>query len=271
MSARRPSPLTSVADGLEHAGRTFLLLVLALAHAALPRRPLRALGRLVEQLHVQLVKSLLVVSVVGAFMGMILALQSGEALRRYGAEGQLPSIVAASMAREMGPFVTAIILAATVGAAIAAELGTMRVSEEIDALELMNIDPVPFLVTPRIVALGIAAVLLTVLVDVVGVVGGALVAHAHFGISVPEFLTASRDALSEPRMLGVLSKDLYSGLVKALVFGLMVGGLACSAGLRAEGGALGVGRAVRSSVVASVVLTLVVGYVITWVFWVVLA
>jgi phospholipid/cholesterol/gamma-HCH transport system permease protein len=272
VSARgRPGILTRVADGLEHTGYTAVLLVAGLAKGCVPLRPLRTLGRLVEQLHVQLVKSILVVSVVGAFMGMILALQTGEELRRYGAEGQLASIVAGSMAREMGPFITAIILAATVGAATAAELGTMRVSEEIDALELMNIDPVRFLVTPRIQALGLSAVLLTVLVNVIGIAGGAVVANAQFGIRYLDFFEGARNALAAPWLLGVLSKDLYSGLTKSLVFGLMIGALACAAGLKASGGALGVGRAVRGSVVASVVATLVVGYVITWMFWVAMA
>jgi phospholipid/cholesterol/gamma-HCH transport system permease protein len=263
--------MTRVADGFDHAGYTVLLLTLGLAKGCVPRQPVRALGRLVEQLHIQLVKSMLVVLIVGAFMGMILALQTGEELKRFGAEGQLAGIVAASMAREMGPFITAIILAATVGAAIAAELGTMRVSEEIDALELMNIDPVSFLVSPRIHALAVSAVLLTVVVNVIGVCGGAVVANAQYGISYFDFFEGARDALAGPWLLGVLSKDVYSGLTKALIFGLMVGSLSCAAGLRARGGALGVGRAVRGSVVASVVATLVVGYIITWFFWVLIA
>ena len=271
MSAARDRPtLTAISDAVEHGGYTLVLLADALVRGTFPPRPARALGRLVEQLHVQLVKSLPVVAVVGIFMGMILALQTGEELRRYGAESGLPAIVAASMAREMGPFITAIILAATVGAAIAAELGTMRVSEEIDALELMNIDPVTFLVSPRIQALGISAALLTVLVDVIGVFGGAVVANAQYGIPYDDFFVGARDALSGNWLFGVLSKDVYSGLVKAFVFGLMIAALACAAGLRASGGALGVGRAVRQSVVAAVVSSLIVGYVLTWIFWVVL-
>ncbi len=261
---------SGLGSGCEHAGHTALLLADSIVRGFVPRQPLRALRRFIDQLYSQLVKSLLVVIIVGAFMGMILALQTGEELRNYGAEEQLAAIVAASMAREMGPFITAIILAATVGAAIAAELGTMRVSEEIDALELMNIDPVTFLVSPRILALGVSAVLLTVLVNVIGVLGGGVVAQAQFGIPLADFLEGARASLSEPVIFGSLSKDLYSGLVKSLVFGLMIGALACASGLRAHGGALGVGRAVRQSVVASVVITLIVGYLITWVFWVLL-
>lgn len=272
MSAHaRRGALTMAADGCEFAGRTALLLVVSIVKGFLPRRPIRAIGRLFEQLYVQLVKSLLVVSVVGTFMGMILVLQTGEELRAFGAENRLPYIVAGAMTREMGPFITAIILAATVGAAIAAELGTMRVSEEIDALELMNIDPVRFLVSPRILALGIAAVLLTVHVNVIGIAGGAVVANAQYGISFEDFFDGAREALAGPWLLGVLSKHLYAGLVKSLVLGLIIGALSCAAGLGAEGGALGVGRAVRSSVVASVVASLVVGYILTWFFWIVIS
>ena len=185
----------ALADSTEHAGFMLVLLLQSVVRGFTPRHPVRAFGRLVEQMHVQMVKSLGVVSVVAVFTGMILSLQTGETLHRYGAADQLPGIVGASMAREMGPFVTAIILAATVGSAIAAELGTMRVSEEIDALELMNIDPVGFLVSPRVIALGVTAVLLTLLVDVIGVVGGAVVAQAQFGTPMSTFFDGARAVL----------------------------------------------------------------------------
>lgn len=258
---------TAMADATDHTGFMLTLMLQSVVRGVTPRHPIRAFGRLVEQMYVQMVKSLGVVSVVAIFTGMILSLQTGETLHRYGASEQLPGIVGATMAREMGPFITAIILAATVGSAIAAELGTMRVSEEIDALELMNIDPVGFLVSPRVIALAITAVLLTLLVDVIGVVGGAVVAAAQFGTSVSSFLDGARAVLADETMLGGVSKDIFSGLVKSFVFGLFIAALSCAAGLRAHGGALGVGRAVRQSVIASVVTTLVVGYVITWMFW----
>ncbi len=259
--------LTQVADAVEQGGYALVITGRALVVALMPRHPGRELGRLMEQLYSQVVKSIPVVVIVGLFMGMILALQTGEELSRFDAENQLGAIVGATLAREMGPFITAIILAATVGAAIAAELGTMRVSEEIDALELMNIDPVRFLVAPRVIALGFAAVLLTILVNVVGILGGALVANAQFGTPVADFIEQARRVFEGNQLVGVLSKDIYSGLVKAYVFGLQIAGLSCAAGLRASGGALGVGRAVRNCVVAAVVMTLIVGYIITWVFW----
>lgn len=264
---RTRGPLTVLADGVEQAGYMLVLLTQAASRLAPTSRPGRAWKRFVEQLYNQIVKSIVVVTIVGVFTGMVLALQIGEELRRFGGEGFLGKVVAASLTREMGPFITAIILAATAGGAIAAELGTMRVSEEVDALELMNIDPVAFLVTPRILSASIAAVLLTVLVDVVGIVGGSVVAHSHYGVRYSDYLSAARETLVSEQLAWLLPKDLYSGLVKAWVFGLVIGSVSCGAGLKASGGALGVGKAVRTAVVSSVVIVLIVGYVLTWFFW----
>jgi len=237
------------------------------ARFATNRHPGRMFRRLVDQLYVHSVKSLLVVTIVGLFSGMVLALQTGAELRGFGAEHQLPKIIAGSMAREMGPFITSIILAATAGAAIAAELGTMKVSEEIDALELMNVDPVSFLVSPRVVSMGLSCLLLTVWVVFVGICGGAIVAHSQSGMLYLDFFKGAQETLAGDLLFGLLPKALYSGLVKAWFFGVIIGGLACASGLQASGGALGVGKAVRTAVTASVVVTLIVGYLLTWVFW----
>jgi phospholipid/cholesterol/gamma-HCH transport system permease protein len=127
---------------------------------------------------------------------------------------------------------------------------------------------VRFLVTPRIAALTLTALLLTAFVDGIGVAGGAVVANYHFGVRFADYFAAARETLSGATLLGVLPKDVYSGLTKACVFGLLIGALSCGSGLTAKGGALGVGRAVRTAVVASIVVILIVGYVLTWVFWV---
>ena len=261
------SPLTVLADGVEQAGYMLVLLGQAATRLAPGRSPRRAWRRFTDQLYTQMVKSLLVVAIVGVFTGMVLALQTGEELRRVGGESFLGRVVTGALCREMGPFITAMIIAATAGGAIAAELGTMRVSDEIDALELMNIDPIAFLVVPRIVALTFAAVLLTVFVDAVGIVGGALVAHSHYGIRYADYFTAARETMASESILWVLPKDIFSGVAKAWVFGLLIGALACGSGLTASGGALGVGKAVRTAVVASIVVVLIVGYVLTWIFW----
>lgn len=260
------TPAAVVADGVEQAGYMLVLLAQAAAGLVRPRLPRRMFARFMEQLYTQTIKSLVVVAVVGVFTGMVLALQIGEELRRYGQEEVLGKVVAATLTREMGPFITAIILAATVGGSIAAELGTMRVSDEIDALELMNIDPVRFLVTPRIAALTMTAVLLTAFVDGIGVIGGAVIANSHFGVRYTDYFYAAQETLSSADLLG-LPKDIYSGLAKACVFGLLIGALGCGSGLTAKGGALGVGKAVRTAVVASIVVILIVGYILTWIFF----
>lgn len=260
--------MSRLADIVDGAGYATLLLFQALGHAVFVRRPRQAFSRLVEQFYVQIVKSIGVVSLVAVFTGMILTLQLGQEISKYGgAGGEIGTVIAAVMAREMGPFITGVILAATVGSSIAAEIGTMRVSEEIDALEIMNIDPIRFLVMPRVLSLAFAGFLLTILVDLVGVLGGALVAHSLFRAPYSDYFDAARQVFNNDVMFGILPKDIYSGLVKGTAFGLVIGAISCSAGLRAFGGALGVGRAVRRAVVASVIMTLVVGYVITWIFW----
>ena len=269
MTPRRTSrgPLTVIADGVEQAGGMLVLLAQAGAQLGPPKHFGRAWKRFTEQLYTQIVKNLVVVGTVGVFTGLVLALQLGEELRHYGGEALLGKAVTATLCREMGPFITAIILAATAGGSIAAELGTMRVSEEIDALELMNIDPVSFLVTPRIVALVFAAVLLTVFVDCVGVLGGAVVASSHFGVRYHDYFSAARETLTSASIAWVLPKDIYTGLAKAAVFGVLIGALGCGSGLTARGGALGVGKAVRTAVVASVVTVLIVGYILTYFFY----
>lgn len=261
------SPAAVLADGVEQAGYMLVLLAQASGGLLRLRQPGRTFKRFTEQLYTQTVKSLVVVGVVGVFTGMVLALQIGEELRRFNQEEILGKVVAATLAREMGPFITGIILAATVGGAIAAELGTMRVSDEIDALELMNIDPVRFLVTPRIAAATLTAIVLTAFVDCIGVIGGAVVANSHFGVRYEDYFAAARETLSSATLLGFLPKDIYTGLIKACVFGVLIGALACGSGLTAKGGALGVGKAVRTAVVASIVIILVVGYVLTWIFF----
>lgn len=211
------------------------------------------------------VKALPVSAVVAFFAGMILALQTGIELRRYGQSELIGNIVALSMCREMGPFMTAVILAATVGSAIAAELGTMTVSEETTALDVMSIDVTDFLVLPRIAALTLACPLVAVFADLIGIVGGAAVATAHLGITQQSYWIAVRESLLDSTHL--LPKDVYVGLIKAIVFGCTIATVSCAAGLRAKGGALGVGRAVQSAVMGSIILIIVLGYVITWLFY----
>lgn len=215
--------------------------------------------------HAAGVKALPVSLVVALFAGMILALQTGIELRRLGQGDLIGSILALSMCREMGPFMTGIILAATVGSAIAAEVGTMKVSDEITALDVMSIDSANYIVLPRVAALTIMCPVVTVVTDLVGIAGGAVVSHFHLGISQSTYWLAVRESLTSND--SVMPKDVYVGLVKAIVFGMTIAVASCAAGLRATGGALGVGRAVQRAVMASIILIIVFGYTITWLFY----
>jgi phospholipid/cholesterol/gamma-HCH transport system permease protein len=232
-----------------------------------PKHAGREFRAMVLQMYDHGVKAIPVVTLVAVFTGMIVSLQSGIEIKAYGQENLVGRIVAASMFREMGPFITAIILTATAGSACAAEIGTMKVSEEIDALQMMSIDPVRYLVLPRVAALGLMCFALTVLTDCFGVLGGALIARGQLGVSYQAYFDGARLTLESDLVLGFLSKHVWSGLVKAFVFGVLIGVVGCAQGLRARGGALGVGRAVRRAVVASVVLVLVLGYYMTWAFY----
>jgi len=256
-----------VDETLLGAGYTLDVLWRTVRKVVNPRNPRREFQATVIQMYVHGVKAIPVMVLVAVFMGMIVALQTGIEIRNYGQEDLIGRIVAASMFREMGPFITAIVLTATAGSACAAEIGTMRVSEEIDALDMMAIDPVRFLVVPRVLALGLMCFALAILTDVCGVFGGALVARKQLEVSYQTYFDGARAALSGEWFLGFFSRDVYSGLAKAFVFGVLIGVVGCAQGLRTSGGALGVGQAVRRAVVASIVLTLVLGYYMTWFFY----
>ncbi|MFA5042849.1 MAG: ABC transporter permease [Kiritimatiellia bacterium] len=212
-----------------------------------------------QQLYITGIKSLGVISVVAMFTGMILALQTGLELRKFGQEVNIGVAVMVSMLREMGPFMTALILAASVGSAMAAELGTMTVSEEIAALEVMSIPPVRFLVMPRLAAMMIMTPLLTFYACMLGVAGGAIVGSTQLGVSVQAYI--------DNAIRWAENKDLYVGLFKSFVFGIMITAICCYEGFATTEGAVGVGRATRRSVVISFLSILVVGYIITRLFY----
>ena len=219
----------------------------------------RARRELVSQLYITGIKSLGVITVVAFFTGMILALQTGLELRRFGQEVNIGTAVTVVMVREMGPFMTGLIIAASVGSAIAAQLGTMTVSEEVAALEVMSINPNRFLVMPRLVALLIMMPILTVYTNLLGIVGGGIVGSTQLDISFPAYLdNATRFAEN---------KDLYVGLFKAVIFGGIISSVACFQGLSTTEGAVGVGRATRQTVIVSFLLMLIVGYIVTRLFY----
>ncbi|NJN14185.1 MAG: ABC transporter permease [Planctomycetes bacterium] len=208
-------------------------------------------------------KSLPVVMTVALFSGMILALQTGIQMAKLGQEQYIGVIVALTFAREFGPFMTCIVLVGTVVSAYAAELGTMTVSEETSALEVMSIEPIGFLAAPRIFALTVMTFLLTFCAVIIGLVGGAIVAHSQLGVAYDRFFDLALDSLSGREWLG-LPRDLYSGLLKATLTGYVIAAVGCAQGLRAQGGAMGVGTAVRRAVITSIVLILIISYDFTW-------
>ena len=193
-------------------------------------------------------------------IGVILGINSIAQLEKFGQESLMARGLAVAITREIGPLLVGIVLAARIGAAMAAELGTMKVSEEVMALETMAVEPVRFLVVPRLLALVIMTPFLTLMADVVGILGGASVGVGLFGrIALIEYydLTIS----------GLLNRDILTGLVKAGVFGTIIALVSCHEGLSVEGGAEGVGRATTRSVVNSIVLIIVSGGLFTVLFY----
>lgn len=243
---------------LRNAGRAVLMLMEATAYVPLAFSR-RSRQDVFYQLYVAGIKSLGVITVVAAFTGMILALQTGLELRRFGLQSNIGTAVTVTMLREMGPFMAALIIAASVGSAIAAQVGTMVVSEEVSALEIMSINPVRFIVMPRLVALAIMMPLLTVYTNILGVVGGAVVGATQLEVSMQAYFDNAR--------LYAENKDLYVGLLKAFVFGVVIATTACHQGFMASEGAVGVGQATRRTVIISFLTILVLGYMLTRVFY----
>jgi len=192
------------------------------------------------------VASLPLVFLTSLFTGMVLALQTAYQLQKISAELYIGALVALSMVRELGPVLTALVIAGRVGAAITAEMGTMRVTEQIDALQTLGADPIKYLAVPRLVALALMLPLLTIYADVIGILGGWLVGVYKLGIGSALYMNMTWDALR--------FKDVSTGLFKAFVFALIIATIACYEGFVTEGGAEGVGRSTTLSVVISFIL-----------------
>lgn len=205
------------------------------------------------------VQSLPVVLLTAIFTGMVLALQSWVAFHRFGAESMIATVVSLSMLRELGPVLVGLMVAGRVGASFAAELGTMRVSEQIEALWTLSTDPVRYLVIPRILAAMLMMPMLVMLADAIGMAGGYLVSVHALNQNPHSYIEHSYDYLE--------LIDLYSGLLKATVFGAIIGVVSCAEGYYCEGGAAGVGHATTRAVVVSAMTILITDYFLTaWIF-----
>ncbi|MBM4287456.1 MAG: ABC transporter permease [Deltaproteobacteria bacterium] len=220
----------------------------------LPRRPFRW-RNFFHQLEFIGVKSLFIVILTGLFTGMVLALQAYYGLRKFGGESMLGAGVALSMTRELGPVLTSLMVAARAGSAMAAELGTMKVTEQVDALLAMAVHPIHYLALPRLLGGVIMVPLLTVVSVFVGIVGGYFVGVVLLGVNPGTYMQ---------KMLEVVTADdLYNGLFKSVVFGLLLAVISCYQGLQASGGAEGVGLVTTRAVVYSAIAILIFDYILT--------
>ncbi len=201
------------------------------------------------------VRSFPVVIITAAFTGMVLALQSYTGFKRFGAETMVGTVVALSVTRELGPVLTGLMVSGRVGSAMAAELGTMRVTEQIDALYTLATNPIKYLIVPRFLAAMIMLPILVIFADLIGILGGYLVSVQVLGTNPTIYVRRTWDYLE--------FNDLYSGLLKAIAFGMIIATISCYQGFSAQGGAEGVGRATTKAVVISSLTILVSNYFIT--------
>jgi phospholipid/cholesterol/gamma-HCH transport system permease protein len=237
-------------------GRISLFTVRSVVHALTPPWYFNAIGR--QMLDIGYF-SLPVVGLTALFTGMVLALQSYTGFARFSAESAVATVVVLSVTRELGPVIAALMVAGRVGAAMAAEIGTMRVTEQIDALVTLSTEPKKYLVAPRLIAGLTMLPLLVVVADIIGVFGGYLVGVYKLGFNPAAYLKRTFDYLA--------FDDVFSGLVKSAVFGFLISLMGCYHGYNSEGGAQGVGRATTNAVVSASILILIFDYVLTQLFF----
>jgi phospholipid/cholesterol/gamma-HCH transport system permease protein len=244
-------PILAVLEGI---GDTVLLLVRTLRHASsLPRQ----FPRFIEQCYQIGYATLPIVAILSFFIGGVLALQAGYSMSNFGAKEFIGSLVGLSMARALGPVMVAVLLAGRVGSAITAELASMKVYQEVDALVTMNIPPERILVLPRLAAVLVMMPVLAIIANLVGWFGGALVAHTV------DFIALEPDKYFETLRRYTKFDDIADGIIKAEVFGFVVVLVCCSIGLRTRGGPREIGASVTKAVVTSLILILVLDYFLT--------
>ncbi len=203
--------------------------------------------------------SLPVVGLTAIFTGMVLALQSYTGFSRFAAESAIPNVVIVSLTRELGPVLAGLMVAGRVGAAMAAEIGTMRVTEQIDALSTLATNPFKYLVAPRLLAATLTLPMLVLIADIIGVLGGYLIGVFKLDFNSSSYLRNTWDF--------VVTQDVVSGLVKAAAFGFIIALMGCYNGYRSRGGAQGVGAATTNAVVSASILILTFNYLITELFF----
>ncbi|MBT3237360.1 MAG: ABC transporter permease [Rhodospirillaceae bacterium] len=241
---------------LETAGRLALFTGSAVSHAFRPPFYFRILGRQMIDIGYY---SLPVVGLTAIFAGMVLALQSYTGFARFSAEGAVANVVVLSITRELGPVLAGLMVAGRIGASLAAEIGTMRVTEQIDALTTLSTNPMKYMVAPRLVAGLLMFPALVLVADIIGVFGGYIVAVHKLGFNAGNYLQRTYDFLQ--------AEDVNSGLIKAAVFGFIVTLMGCYHGYHSKGGAQGVGTATTNAVVSASILILCFDYILTEMFF----
>jgi phospholipid/cholesterol/gamma-HCH transport system permease protein len=241
-----------IIDAISSLGDFLLLLGGGIAYLFMPPYKPRLVVRQIRFIGAD---SVLLIVLIATFTGMVLGLQGYTTLRRFGSEGALGTVVALMLVRELGPVLTALMVAARAGSAAAAEIGVMRATEQIDALTTMAIQPVQYLVSPRLLAGVISVPLLTCLFDVIGILGGYAIGVGLMGAPSASYFHGIARNLT--------GHDIATGLYKALVFGLVVMWVCCYKGYHAQRMATGVGRATTEAVVLSSILILAWDYVLT--------
>lgn len=243
-------------DGLSAIGRLALFALRAVLLAARPPYYPRLIARQMIEIGYY---SLPVVGMTAVFTGMVLALQSYTGFARFNAETAIPNVVVLSICRELGPVMAGLMVAGRIGAAMAAELGTMRVTEQIDALVTLSTNPFKYLIAPRLIAGILMLPILVGTADVIGVMGGYLVSVYKLGFNAGNYLQNTVDFVE--------FLDVFSGLVKAAVFGFIVALMGCYHGFHSRGGAQGVGKATTNAVVSASILILISNYIVTELFF----
>ncbi len=246
----------AVLSGLEQVGRIGLFALEAVFQAFRPPFYLRLIGRQLIDVGYY---SLPVVGLTAIFTGMVLVLQSYTGFTRFNAESAIPNVVVLSLTRELGPVLAGLMVAGRIGAAMAAEIGTMRVTEQIDALSTLSTNPVKYLVVPRLIAGLISLPFLVAVADLIGVFGGYLIAVYKLNFNSATYIKNTVDF--------VTTLDIVSGLVKAAVFGFIIALMGCYHGYHSRGGAQGVGAATTNAVVSASILILIFNYALTEAFF----
>ncbi|MBL8644611.1 MAG: ABC transporter permease [Rhodospirillaceae bacterium] len=241
---------------LGHIGRLTIFAGTALSHCVRPPLYPRLIGRQMIDIGYY---SLPVVGLTAIFSGMVLALQSYTGFARFSAESAIANVVVLSITRELGPVLAGLMVAGRIGASMAAEIGTMRVTEQIDALSTLSTNPFKYLVVPRILAGLFMLPLLVLVADIIGVFGGYLVSVYKLGFNPGVYINSTADF--------VQPLDVISGLVKAAVFGFLISLMGCYNGYYSKGGAQGVGAATTNAVVSASILILITNYLLTELFF----